>query len=78
MNILPSTYQQLNDSKDQLPETMTATQVARFLGVDRKTVYGYANRGRIPCRKLGKRLLFSRTHLMAWLRGESVLPQQGI
>lgn len=49
------------------PETMTADEVAAFLGVDRKTVYDYANRGRIPHQRLGKRLLFSRTALVAWL-----------
>jgi excisionase family DNA binding protein len=48
-------------------EGMNAEEVAEFLGVDRKTVYEYANRGRIPCRKLGKRLLFSRQALVAWL-----------
>ena len=48
-------------------EGMTADEVARFLGLDRKTVYDYANRGVIPHRKLGRRLLFSRSVLVAWL-----------
>lgn len=48
-------------------EGMNADEVAQFLGVDRKTVYEYANRDQIPHRKLGKRLLFSRSVLMAWL-----------
>lgn len=48
-------------------EGMTADEVARFLGLDRKTVYDYANRGVIPHRKLGRRLLFSRSALVAWL-----------
>jgi excisionase family DNA binding protein len=48
-------------------EVMDAEDVAAFLGVDRKTVYDYAARGEIPCRRLGKRLLFSRTALVAWL-----------
>ena len=46
---------------------MTADQVAAFLGVDRKTVYEYAARGQIPHQRLGRRLLFSRTALVAWL-----------
>ncbi len=58
-------------------ETMSADQVAVLLGVDRKTVYDYSNRGLIPCRKLGKRLLFSRPAVVAWLRCESALPEQG-
>lgn len=48
-------------------EGMNADDVAAFLGVDRKTVYDYANRGHIPHQRLGKRLLFSRTALVSWL-----------
>ena len=50
-----------------LVEAMTADQVAEFIGVDRKTVYEYANRRKIPHRRLGKRLLFSRSAIVAWL-----------
>lgn len=46
---------------------MTAEEVAKFLGVDRKTVYEAAGRGEIPARRLGRRLLFSRTALVEWL-----------
>lgn len=49
------------------PEVMDADQLAVFLGVDRKTVYDYAGRGAIPHRRLGKRLLFSRQAIVAWL-----------
>lgn len=55
-----------NDRGDG-PEVMDADQTAVFLGVDRKTVYDYANRGQIPHQRLGKRLLFSRSGLVAWL-----------
>lgn len=55
--------------RNGLAEVMTADQVAEFLAVDRKTVYDYANRGRIPHRRLGKRLLFSRSAVTAWLAG---------
>jgi excisionase family DNA binding protein len=48
-------------------EVMSAEEVAAFLGVDRNTVYEYAGRGLIPCRRLGKRLLFHRPVLVAWL-----------
>lgn len=48
-------------------EVMDVEDVATFLGVDRKTVYDYAGRGEIPCRRLGKRILFSRSALVAWL-----------
>jgi excisionase family DNA binding protein len=48
-------------------EVMDADELAAFLGVDRKTVYDYAGRGQIPHRRLGKRLLFSRPAIVAWL-----------
>lgn len=51
------------------PEVMDADEVAAYLRVDRKTVYEYAMRAVIPHRRLGKRLLFSRTALVAWLGG---------
>jgi excisionase family DNA binding protein len=50
-------------------ETMTADEVAAFLGVDRKTVYAAANRNEIPHRRLRKRILFSRPALTLWLQG---------
>ena len=64
--------------RNALVEAMTADEVAEFLGLDRKTVYDYANRGDVPCQRLGKRLLFSRTQIVAWLRGcESASSQKG-
>lgn len=48
-------------------EVMSADEVAVFLRVDRKTVYDYAGRGEIPFRRLGRRLLFSRSALVSWL-----------
>jgi excisionase family DNA binding protein len=48
-------------------DVMTADEVAAFLGVDRNTVYDYAGRGVIPHQRLGKRMLFRRGALTAWL-----------
>jgi excisionase family DNA binding protein len=48
-------------------DVLTADEVADILRVDRKTVYEFAGRGEIPCRRLGRRILFSRRALMAWL-----------
>lgn len=55
------------DAYECADATLSAEAAARFLGVDRKTVYEYANRGVIPHRRLGKRLLFSRAALVSWL-----------
>ena len=49
------------------PECFRADQLARFLGVNRKTVYEYAARNVIPHRRLGRRIVFSRAHVVAWL-----------
>jgi len=48
-------------------DVMTADEVAVFLGVDRNTVYDFASRGVIPHQRLGKRLLFRRGAVVAWL-----------
>lgn len=48
-------------------EVLTAEQVAAMLGVDKKTIYDKANRGEIPCRRLGRRMLFGRRAILDWL-----------
>jgi excisionase family DNA binding protein len=48
-------------------DVLTADEAAAFLGVDRNTVYDYANRGVIPHQRLGKRILFRRGALVSWL-----------
>ena len=61
-------------------ECMNADELAKFLGVNRKTVYAYALRGVIPHRRLGRRIVFSRTQVVAWLgdvkRGQAVARQR--
>jgi excisionase family DNA binding protein len=56
-----------SSSGDLRAEVMNAEEVAAFLRVDRKTVYDYAARGELPFRRLGRRLLFSRSALVSWL-----------
>lgn len=51
-------------------EVLTADEVAALLGVDRQTVYDYAGRGEIPHRRLGRRILFGRVAILAWLNGD--------
>ena len=50
------------------PEFMTADEVADWLGLNRKSVYDSANRGEMPCRKFGRRVLFSRTAILDWFK----------
>lgn len=49
------------------PECMCAEQLAKFLGVNRKTVYAYATRGLIPHQRLGRRVVFSKAQVVSWL-----------
>lgn len=49
-------------------EILTADQVAELLRVNRKTVYEAAQRNEIPHRRLGRRLVFERGAVLAWLR----------
>jgi len=49
-------------------EILTADEVAALLRVNRKTIYEAAQRGDIPHRRLGRRLVFERGAVLAWLR----------
>jgi excisionase family DNA binding protein len=53
---------------DDAPAILTADEVAELLRVNRKTVYEAAQRGDIPHRRLGRRLLFELGTVLAWLR----------
>jgi excisionase family DNA binding protein len=60
-------------------EIYSADEVAELLGVNRKTIYEAASRGDIPHRRLGRRLIFERGSVLAWLRQSSVIsePKRG-
>lgn len=50
------------------PEVLTVDQVAEMLGLGKNTVYEAASRGDIPHRRVGRRLIFSRTAVLDWLQ----------
>ena len=52
--------------------TLTAHEVAELLGVNPKTVYEAAARDQIPNRRLGRRVLFPRAAIEAWLSAPTV------
>src|SRR4051794_7336550 len=52
-------------------EIMNADEVAMFLRINRKTVYAYANRHRIPHQRLGRRIVFSKAALLTWLNANA-------
>jgi len=55
------------DVANRNPDMMRVVEVAAFLDLSRNTVYEAAGRGEIPCRRVGRRILFSRAVLVAWL-----------
>ena len=52
------------------PEVITAQEVGKMLGIDQKTVYVGAKRGEIPHRRVGRRFIFCRQAIEAWLLGQ--------
>ncbi len=53
-----------------MTEVLSVEEVADLLGLGRNTVYDAANRGEIPHRRVGRRLIFSRTAVLEWLSGK--------
>ena len=58
---------QISPRLDDLPDFFSAEELSRLLGISRATAYRRAEDGEIPCLKIGKRIIFSRTHLLRWL-----------
>jgi excisionase family DNA binding protein len=53
-----------------LAPILSVADVAAFLGLDPKTVYGAITRHELPARRIGKRLVVLRDALLSWLRAE--------
>ena len=48
------------------PEFMNVGQAAAFLGLSESTIGAYTKTGEIPCRRVGRRYVFSREALRNW------------
>jgi excisionase family DNA binding protein len=62
-------------TRDDDIATYTADELAELLGVNRKTIYEAAARGDIPHRRLGRRLIFEKGSVLAWLRQGSTVSE---
>ena len=61
---------------DQLPDMLTADEVAELLRVNRKTVYEAAKRGDIPGTiRLGRVLRFRRDEVLGWTGQGRAVPE---
>jgi len=49
----------------------TAEEAAETLGVSYNTLRAWVREGRVPCLKIGNRLLFPREEFRRWLDGEA-------
>ena len=57
--------------KEPDPDVLTVHQAAKLLGLGVHTVYEAAGRLEIPHRRIGRRILFSREAILAWLHGNN-------
>ena len=54
-------------SFDALPEFCSPAEIAPVLSVSRATAYRMAASGKLPCLRLGKRVIISKVHLVEWV-----------
>ena len=57
---------QNSNTLDSLPEFCSPGDLSKVLPVSRATLYRMAEQGRIPCLRLGRRIIISREHLKRW------------
>ena len=53
------------------PPVMTVDEVAEYLRIPRASVYKLAQRGKIPCQKVGRHWRFRREAVDQWLEAGS-------
>ena len=54
-------------SFNALPEFCHLAKIASILSVSRTTAYRMATSGKLPCLRLGKRVIISKVHLIEWV-----------
>ncbi|MBC1605695.1 helix-turn-helix domain-containing protein [Listeria rocourtiae] len=56
----------------QVKDTMTAQEVADYLGVKRATIYKWSKYGDLPNRQVNERVrLYNRTQVDEWVKNEN-------
>ncbi len=50
--------------------TLTAEEVSHIMGMSKRFVYELAQRGELPCRRFGKKVLFSRVAIERLMESE--------
>ncbi len=57
-------------SLEDLPDFFTLADLSLVFGISKATAYRMADQGRIPCIRLGKRIILSKNHLRQWIDSE--------
>ena len=52
---------------DELPAFFSMAVFSDVFGVSRATAYRMAEKGEIPCLRIGKRIILSRDHIKQWV-----------
>lgn len=59
-----------HSSLEDLPDFFTLADLSIVFGISKATAYRMAEQGRIPCIRLGKRIILSKKHLKRWIDEE--------
>lgn len=62
----------MNNNGNGLERLYTAEQVAELFSLKRKTMYAWAEQGRIPCYKIGKALRFRESELREFIEASRI------
>ena len=54
-------------SLDGLPDFCSLEEVSKVFRVSRATAYRMAERGNIPCLRIGRRVIVPKEHLVRWI-----------
>jgi excisionase family DNA binding protein len=60
---------------EALPDILTASELEKFLRIDRKTVYRYVHLGTMPYLRMETNLRFSKHQVQRWLEERNFQPR---
>ena len=76
MSALPiSFFEDWREMFKDLPDLMTAKELASVIRLNVKTIYSLVARGMIPYVRIGSALLFSKAQIIAWLEERNFRPR---
>ncbi|MBI5695306.1 MAG: helix-turn-helix domain-containing protein [Nitrospirae bacterium] len=55
---------------------VTVKRISEITSLKEKTLYDWAVKGKIPCRKVGKLVRFVEEEVVAWMESKKVVPEE--